>query len=76
MCNREFYGCGCNRVYAGCGCQREQLGCGCGCNRCGGRDEAWYEAERMMRAAQMRRCREDRCAREFCRCMNHTGCGR
>lgn len=69
MCNRCNCGCGCNRNWGGCGCGHNRFGEGC--NRfgeCG--DEAWEAAEREMRRAEFRRCREDRCAREFVRCMN------
>lgn len=74
MCNRCNCGCGSNRMWGGCGCGTNRYGYEYGCNNsCG--DSAWYEAERLMRRAEMRRCREDRCAREFIRCMKNTHCG-
>lgn len=73
-CNR----CGSNR----CGCNR------CGSNRCGCRrnwennewdfwtqdadDCAFVETERIVREVENRRCREDRCARQFNHCMNRN----
>lgn len=47
----------------------------CGENRCGGRYDynndydPFEEVERIARRVRNRRCREDRCARQFCRCM-------
>lgn len=49
-------------------------------NRCGGRNEFYNECdpfeevERIARRVRNRRCREDRCARQFCRCMRAAEC--
>ena len=73
-CNREF---GFNEVHS-CGCGRSDWNnnCGCGCNNDFNNDSAaLYEAELIARAALRRRCRENRCAREFVRCMKNARCG-
>lgn len=57
---------------------------GCGnsyrsCNPCHNEyynDVAVFEdVERLAREAIRRRCREDYCARQFCRCMRNARCG-
>lgn len=62
-------------------CNRNGCECGCGCNRRweegefrnrefeGRNDACWREAEHIMRERDRRRCHEDRCAREFVRCI-------
>lgn len=64
MCNRCNCGCGSYNQFANssrerCGCRQNRRGC----------ENAWLEAEEIMMEQQRRRCREDRCAREFVRCM-------
>ena len=71
-----FFCCGCGNGTNflngfGCGCNS-----GCGCNNDYYNDNAaLYEAECVARAALRRRNRENRCAREFVRCMKNARCG-
>ena len=70
---------GCNREFGfndGCGYNRSEWNSGCGCNNDYYNDNAaLYEAECVARAALRRRNRENRCAREFVRCMKNARCG-
>lgn len=71
MCNR--CSCGCNSNWQNssrCGCMNTYNRCGCHNNWQATDDRAWMEAERMMREIEMRRCQENRCARQFVRCLN------
>lgn len=53
-------------------------------NPCHNENDPFEEVERIARRVRNRRCREDRCARQFCRCMRAVefegnrpeGCGR
>ena len=63
-CNNNFndgrFGCGSN--------WNNSWGCGCNNNEFFD-NSALFEAERIAHEALRRRARENRCAREFCRCM-------
>lgn len=66
MCNR--CNCGCNSNFQRCNCFDGRNGCGCGCNNSFDYDP-FREVERIARQERRHRCCEDRCAREFIRCM-------
>ena len=72
-----YNNCGCNREFGfNEGCGRTEWNRGCGCNNDYYNDNAaLYEAECVARAALRRRNRENRCAREFVRCMKNARCG-
>lgn len=53
---------------------RSGCGCGCGFNDDSNDSSALFEAECVARAALRRRSRENRCAREFVRCMRNARC--
>ena len=74
-----YNNCGCNREFDDSydfGCNKASWNNSCGCNNDYYNDNAaLYEAECIARAALRRRSRENRCAREFVRCMKNARCG-
>ena len=84
MCNRCNCGCrsnqcGCNRCQR-CSCANESrnscssaVNNGCGCNAAYDETAMW-EAECMAHEIEMRRNRENQCARQFTRCIKNTRC--
>lgn len=67
MCNR--CNCGCNNYQRNGNFEGRN---GCGCNSYD--YDPFREVERIARQERRRRCCEDRCAREFIRCMRRCDC--